>query len=199
VSEARDWDSTYQADDGPPPWDIGRPQPVIASLVEDGLLHGRVLDAGCGTGEHSLLLAEHGAKPYGVDLAPTAVQRAREKARERGVRAEFVTGSILRVTLPDGFDGAIDVGLFHSFGDEERPVYVDVLRRALRSGGVLALMCFSDRQPPGWGPRRVTEGELRDAFADGWTVERLEPAIFAINPLPHAESVDAWLAVLRRR
>ncbi len=44
------WDEAYGAD-ALAPWDIGRPQPAFVRLAEQGLLAGRVLDSGCGTGE----------------------------------------------------------------------------------------------------------------------------------------------------
>ncbi|HKN42760.1 MAG TPA: hypothetical protein VJW23_02465, partial [Propionibacteriaceae bacterium] len=47
-------------DAGPPPWDIGRPQPAFLELADQGLLVGRVLDVGCGTGEHALMAAARG-------------------------------------------------------------------------------------------------------------------------------------------
>src|SRR5262249_27805934 len=46
------WDDAY-ATSTPAAWDIGRPQPAFARLAEQGLLAGRVLDSGCGTGEQT--------------------------------------------------------------------------------------------------------------------------------------------------
>src|SRR5580700_100809 len=87
VMTAMSWDESYTGEQ-PPPWDIGRPQPVFVRLAEQGLLSGRVLDAGCGTGEHVLLAAEHGATdPTGIDLSPTAIEAARAKAAQRGISA----------------------------------------------------------------------------------------------------------------
>ena len=54
---------------GTPPWDIGRPQTVF-QLADDGAIIGRVLDVGCGTGEHALLAASLGLDAVGVDPAP---------------------------------------------------------------------------------------------------------------------------------
>src|SRR5262249_35293231 len=76
-----------------PPWDIGRPQPSLAALA-DGV-RGSVLDVGCGTGEHALLYASHGHDASGVDFVSAAIALAREKARSRGLRANFVVGDAL--------------------------------------------------------------------------------------------------------
>ena len=67
VREAEDFDSVYMQ--GVPPWDIGRSQPAFAELAERGLLAGRVLDAGCGTGEHTLMAAALGREATGFDVA----------------------------------------------------------------------------------------------------------------------------------
>ena len=84
---------------GTPPWDIGRPQPAFLALVEAGLVTGRVLDVGCGTGEHTLLAAGMGLEAVGIDSAPTAIDRARRKAVERGLPARFVLGDALAARL----------------------------------------------------------------------------------------------------
>src|SRR5579872_4824768 len=81
------WDASYR--DGPAPWDIGTPQPAIVRLAAAGAFAGAVLDAGCGTGENALYLAALGLSVLGVDVAETALARARAKAVERGISAEF--------------------------------------------------------------------------------------------------------------
>jgi SAM-dependent methyltransferase len=177
------WDASYTAQ-APPPWDIGRPQPAFARLAEAGLLAGRVLDAGCGTGEHTLLAAAHGADATGVDGARTAIERARAKAAERGISARFEVADVLDLgRLGETFDTVIDSGVFHVFSDEDRPRYVGSLAGVLRDGGLCCLMCFSDRQPGEWGPRRVRADELRAAFSDGWQIVSIEPDVFDINPM----------------
>src|SRR5690349_10257728 len=82
------WDASYE--DGPAPWDLGRPQAAIARLAAEGRFVGPVLDAGCGTGENGLCVAALGVPVLGVDVAATAVARANAAAAERGVDAEFV-------------------------------------------------------------------------------------------------------------
>src|SRR3954471_24584597 len=127
MEERESWDASYQRDSDAP-WDIHRPQPAIQRLADAGLLTGDVLDAGCGTGEHALLAAANGANAYGVDLSPTAIDRARRKAAERGLDARFDDGDVLTMPLPgDAFDVIIDSGLFHVFDDADRARYVDRL------------------------------------------------------------------------
>jgi len=194
-----DWDAGYAAST-PQPWDIGRPQPAFLRLADGGLLAGRVLDAGCGTGEHALLAAARGADAVGVDVSPTAIGRARAKAAERGLSARFEVADALDLgRLGITFDTVIDSGLFHVFGDEERPRYVASLASVLRPGGVCFLMCFSDRQPGDWGPRRVRRDELVAAFSDGWNVTDITADEFAINPVLGIVAVQAWRATIHRR
>jgi SAM-dependent methyltransferase len=198
TTQQPDWDTAYQAAT-PPPWDIGRPQPAFVRLADSGLLGGRVLDAGCGTGEHTLLAAARGADAVGVDVSPRAIARARAKAAERGLTARFEVADALDLgQLGASFDTVIDSGLFHVFDDQARPRYVASLAAVVGPGGRCYLMCFSDRQPGDWGPRRVRQDEITSAFTDGWAVTSIKADTFAVNPIFGATTAQAWLAILRR-
>jgi len=198
TAQPHDWDSAYQPD-SPPPWDIGRPQPAFARLADAGLLSGRLLDAGCGTGEHALLAAARGADALGVDLSSRAIGLARAKAAERDIEARFQAADALDLgQLGTSFDTVIDSGLFHVFDDEARVRYVTSLASVLRSGGSCYLMCFSDRQPGGWGPRRVRQAELRAAFAEGWIIADISADTFTIRTGADTQEAAAWLAAIRR-
>ena len=199
VTTPGSWDEAYSRD-APPPWDIGRPQPVFARLAERGQLAGQVLDAGCGTGENTLLAAARGATAVGVDLSARAIAQARVKAAERGLTARFETGDVLRLDdLGLTFEVIIDSGVFHVFDDEDRVRYVTSLASVLRPGGHCYLMCFSDRQPGEFGPRRVSQDELRAAFSDGWSVASIEAEAFELNQAGFGTpSAQAWLAVIQR-
>jgi SAM-dependent methyltransferase len=196
----RSWDDAY-AMDRPPAWDIGRPQPAFLRLADRGLLAGRLLDSGCGTGEHTLLAAARGAEATGIDVSARAIELARAKAAERGSAARFETGDVLRLgDLGLTFDTVLDSGVFHVFDDEDRVRYVASLAAALRPGGHCYLMCFSDRQPGDAGPRRVSQDELRAAFGDRWAVTSIEAETFEVNrSVFDFTSAQAWLAVIERR
>ena len=189
-----DWEASYA---GAPPWDIGRPQPEFLRLAETGQLRGQVLDVGCGTGEHALMAAEFGFTVTGVDVAPTAIRLAQSKAEGRKLVARFLEWDALELpALGEQFETVLDSGVFHVFNDEDRRRYVESLWAVMIPGGHYHLMCFSDRQPGDWGPRRVTEAEIRESFAEGWQVESLEPARFVITISP--DGAQAWLVAIRR-
>jgi SAM-dependent methyltransferase len=193
-----DWDAADLAST-PPPWDIGRPQPAFVRLAEGGLFSGRLLDAGCGTGEHTLLAATHGADALGVDVSRRAIEQARRKAAERRIAARFEVADALALDqLGATFGTVIDSGLFHVFDDAGRAGYVGSLAAVLRSGGCCYLMCFSDRQPGDWGPRRVRQDEIMTAFSDGWAVVDIVADAFEINPGLGTPTAQAWRATIRR-
>ncbi len=180
-----------------PPWDIGRPQPAFARLAASGALHGRVLDVGCGTGEHALMAAAAGCDAVGVDIAPTAIRLAERKAEARGLSARFVVGDARDLaSLGDAFDGVLDCGLFHVFDDVDRTPFVASLAGAMRSGGRYFMLCFSDEEPGDWGPRRIAQHEIRQAFASGWHIDAIEPTEIEITIRP--EPVRSWLASITR-
>lgn len=190
-----DFDASYT---GTPPWDIGRPQPAFLELAQAGAFHGQVLDVGCGSGEHALLAADLGLQATGIDAAPAAIAIAQGKARERGLPARFLVWDARRLAaLNEQFDTVLDCGLFHVFGDDDRPRFVDALRAAIRPGGRYFMLCFSDRQPGHLGPRRVSKDEIRASFDHGWQVDSIEPATFELT-IDRGGAL-AWLAAITRR
>lgn len=199
VRTAEDFDTSFfdAAYQGTPLWDVGHPQPALAELAEAGAFRGRVLDAGCGTGELTLLAASLGLPATGVDASARAIEIARRKAAERGLTARFAVHDALDLnSLGEQFDTVVDSALFHVFDDDARPRYEAGLRQVLPAGGRLFLLCFSDRQPPGFGPRRVTQDEIRAVFGAGWRVDAIEPAVLDVTGF--TGGAQGWLASLTR-
>jgi SAM-dependent methyltransferase len=191
------WDASYH--DGPAPWDIGRPQPAIVRLAAEGGFTGSVLDAGCGTGENALHIAALGLPVLGVDVAETALAMARQKAAERGIEAEFAVADAFALDrLGRRFDTVLDVGLFHSLDEEERPRYVASLAAVTEHGGAVHVLCFSD-QGPDAGPHPVGRDDLRAPFeaGDRWKVRSIEPD--RVHTRFHGvDGAPAWLATIER-
>ncbi|AFM16336.1 SAM-dependent methyltransferase, tRNA(uracil-5)-methyltransferase [Mycolicibacterium chubuense NBB4] len=190
-----------------PPWVIGEPQPVIVELERSGRISGRVLDIGCGTGEHTILLSSAGHDVLGVDGAPTAVEQARRNAAAQGVDARFEVADALRLAASPTYDTIIDSALFHIFDDADRATYVSSLRAATHPGSIVYILALSDAGR-GFGPQ-VSENTIRAAFAEGWQLESLTSVTYRgmVTEL-NAEGLDlqigtrvdepAWLARIRR-
>ena len=189
-----DFDSSYE---GTPPWDIGPPQPAFLALARSGALTGRVLDVGCGTGEHALMAAKLGLDATGIDFSPRAIRLAEQKAQERGLDARFFVADALELeSSSDKYDTVLDCGLFHVFDDRDRARFVKSLTATVEADGRYFMLCFSDQQPGDWGPRRVSRAEIQSSFTDGWRIDSIEKSLIEITIDP--EGACAWLAVIAR-
>jgi cyclopropane fatty-acyl-phospholipid synthase-like methyltransferase len=189
------FDSAYR---GRPPWDIGRPQMEFVELVRRGEMTGSVLDIGCGTGENALFFAGEGYDVWGIDSVPLAIQKAKEKAEKRGLPVHFLVMDIRDLSRLDlKFDTVTDSGFFHTLSDEDRTVFVDNLAAILSPGGKYFMLCFSELEPGGYGPRRITQTEIRDSFREGWSVNYIRPAVFESHT--RAGGSRAWFVSVSRK
>jgi SAM-dependent methyltransferase len=183
-SEVMDWDSVYRQQgvfEGPPPWNIGEPQPELAELIAAGKVRSDVLDAGCGVAELSLALAAQGYTVVGIDLTPTAVAAANRAAAERGLdNAGFVQADITAFTGYDGrFNTIIDSTLFHSLPVEGRDGYLASVYRAAAPGARFFVLVFAKGAfPEEWEtkPNEVDEHELRAAVSRYFEIDEIRPA-----------------------
>jgi SAM-dependent methyltransferase len=191
TSDVMDWDDAYQQQgpfEGPPPWNIGEPQPELAALIEAGKVRSDVLDAGCGYAELSLALATDGYTVVGIELTPTAVAAATKAAQDRGLTtATFVQDDISSFTGFDSrFNTVIDSTLFHSLPVEGRDGYLQSVHRAAAPGASFYILVFAKGAfPPEaeYGPNTVTEDELREAVAKHWEIDEIRPAFIHSNAM----------------
>lgn len=84
------WEQRYAG--AAPIWS-GRVNETLAEVVGD-LAPGSSLDLGCGEGGDVLWLAQHGWRASGIDLSVTAIGRARARAKDLGLSAEFVAADL---------------------------------------------------------------------------------------------------------
>jgi ubiquinone/menaquinone biosynthesis C-methylase UbiE len=160
--------------EGIPPWQIDRPQPEVIRLIEQGKFESPVLDLGCGTGDNAIELARHGLVVKGLDAVPEALERARKKTEQAGLKQlpEFVLGDALRLA-ESGLKArtVLDCALFHTFSDEERKEYIRGLEAVMSPGGRLHILSFSELETRQPGPRRLSLSEITGSFGTGWRVE----------------------------
>ena len=138
------WEEHYRAK--PRVWS-GR---VNTRLVEiaGGLPAGRVLDLGCGEGADAIWLAEQGWNVLGVDVSPTALERARADADAAGVgdRIELVQLD-LGSGFPAGVFDLISAQFLHSQVAMDRPAILRAALHALAPGGSLLIVDHAEGPP----------------------------------------------------
>ncbi len=194
-TELPNWEEIYARG---PRWDIGRPQPAFLALAASGAISGRVLDVGCGTGEHVLMCAAIGLEATGVDIAGAAIDAAERKAHERGLNARFLRHDVRRLAeLEESFDTVLDSGLLvHVLNDEQdRLAYLQGLRAVVPSGGRYFVLCFRGPQSES-GPRHLVREDVTDCFTEGWRVDSIEEA--TLDSLSDEDGIPAWLVALTR-
>lgn len=194
--------STFdQAYTARPPWDIDGPQPSFARLLDSGLVTGRVLDLGCGTGESALHYASRGLDVTGLDASAVAIHRAHDKARQRGLSIRFIHADALQLAeLGETFDTVTDSGLLHVLSDQHMTQLIAGVHAVLRPGGHYWLLCFSEHAT-GNGPRKLTKQRIATLFEHGWTIQTIEPAHFhTLSGRGHDQDTAAgWLAHVQRQ
>src|ERR1700760_4010738 len=188
-----------------PPWDTKAPKENVISWVDAGWVHGDVLDIGCGLGDNAIYLAKNGYTVTGLDISPTALVTAEQRAKDAGADVTFAVADSTRL---DGhthaFDPVIDSGLFHSLDGDGRRSYAAAVHRATRPGATLLLSCFSDANLVGqqWPRPAVSEQTLRDVLGGaGWDIVSLEAATVrgSLDGGPHADMAFWYLRAQRRQ
>jgi cyclopropane fatty-acyl-phospholipid synthase-like methyltransferase len=156
---------------GTPPWD-GHPLPErLLELIEgpSALPPGKALDAGCGTGDTSIYLAQHGWDVTAFDFVHVALKRARAKAAAAGVSIRAMQADVTRVTAPEigaAFQLIVDNGLLHRLSDEARDAYVRLVGTVAASQATLLLAGFAEKERR--GPRGIGRAEIERRFAADW-------------------------------
>lgn len=166
-----------------------------AALRERGAASGAFLDLGTGPGTQAIQLAKRGFTVTGVDLAESAI----EKAKALSAEVRWLQDDILRSRLEEVFDFVFDRGCFHVLDPADRPAYVAHLKRLVRPGGTVFLKCFSVDQPmdpAGRGPKRFSHQDIRSIFGADFEIERIQDTVYqgTLETFP-----KALFAVMSRR
>jgi SAM-dependent methyltransferase len=187
-----------------PPWDTKVPKENVVGWQTAGLIHGEVLDIGCGLGDNAVYLAKQGHEVIGLDISPTALITAERRARDAGVSIRF---AVADATKLDGYTAAfetvIDSGMYHCLDDDGKHAYAAALHRATRPGATLLLSCFSDANPQeaeGLRPPMVSEETLRETLGGaGWNITSLEPATVRLTLGDTEVEMARWNVAAQRQ
>ena len=162
---------------GQPKWDTGISPPELLDFIQK---HGpgRAIDIGCGTGTNVITLARAGWQVTGVDFAPRAIQLAKRKVKDAGVRAELIVNDATKLKGISGpYDFALDIGCFHGIPKDGQTKYLKQLDRILVTNGFWLMYGFfkPDMQHAGPGlveadmnliSSQLTLVSRRDGFDD---------------------------------
>jgi len=186
----QDWEALYREQDVEKmPWFALELDPDFSGALKNLKIgSGQVLDLGTGPGTQAIALAGLGFDVVASDISESALRKAEVRAKQAGRVIHFVKDDILATRLPGSFAAVFDRGIFHVFPPAKRKTYVRNVCGLLAKGGLLFLKCFSDREPAGEGPYRISEAEIRSAFSPDLQVLAVRASFFTgvRQPHPHA-------------
>jgi SAM-dependent methyltransferase len=160
---------------------------------------GRALDLGCGSGVHSVSLAERGWEVTGVDQVGRALSRARRLADQRGARVRFVQGDVTRLDplkVGTEFDLLLDVGCFHGLSPAHQLAMGRSVASVAAADATLLMLAFRPGTTPRPLPRGADAALIEKAFP-GWSVLETQPATTAGMPAPLRKAAPTWYRVSR--
>lgn len=192
------WDSPYRQE-RLPGWDVGRPCSHLVKAVEDETFRpGRAIVLGCGSGTNAIYLAGKGFEVTGVDVAPSALAIAQQKARKAGVTVRWLVADAVALPELEAFDLVFDRGCYHHICQYDSPGYVDALRRLSRGGTRALILAGSPADGRSGGPPRVKEETIRNDFSTLFDFQWLRDVRFDSRN-PDAKGPSAWSIHLRRK
>jgi SAM-dependent methyltransferase len=158
------------------PWDGHPLAQRLRDLIEGSsdtspLTAGSALEVGCGTGDCSIYLAQHGWKVTGVDFVAKALDKARAKAVAADVSVNFVQADVTHLSqagIGADFQLIVDNGCLHNMSDGDRDAYVREVSAVAGPDARLLIVAFV---PGGrFGVRGIESAEMEQRFAPAWTL-----------------------------
>lgn len=199
MSLVKHWDRQYQQ--GDPIWDSDRPTSELKRVVlGDRIVPCRAIELGCGTGTNAVWLAQQGFTVTAIDVSPSAVERARERAEKAGVSVCFLAGDLRDADQLGGpYDFFVDCGCYGAVQLGDRAGYLDAVARLTRPGAMGLVLTGNDREPEDEeGPPVLSEEQLRRDFGRLFEVLRLRAFRFDAHQ-GNGKEYLGWSCLLRRR
>jgi methyl halide transferase len=168
-----DWEARYQT--GDTPWEKGAPHPALVDFLKTQPLDGKILVSGCGLGHDVRALARPGNEVLGIDIAPSAIERARSFPAAAGEAYRLTDLFDLPAELRGAFDWVFEHTCFCAIDPSMRPAYVHAVAGALKPDGHLLAVFYLN---PGVGgdddgpPFGVTTDELDALFSPRFKLVR---------------------------
>jgi cyclopropane fatty-acyl-phospholipid synthase-like methyltransferase len=133
---------------------------------------GSALSIADGEGRNGVWLAEHGLDVLAVDFSPTALEKSRALAAERGVSLRTEVADVTTWRWPAAAYDVVVAIFVQVVFPTERTVFFANLKRALKQGGLLLMQGYRTEQlkyrtgGPPEAERLYTRALLQEAFGD---------------------------------
>ena len=158
------------------PWEGHPLAQALRDLIEGAddrpaLPPGSALDVGCGTGDASIYLAQHGWKVTAVDYVAKPLEKARAKARSAGVSVDFLRADVTQLSQAGvGTDSTliVDNGCLHNMTGVDRDAYVREVSALAAPDAHLFIVAFIAGGR--LGVPGVDHAEMTQRFAPDWTL-----------------------------
>ncbi len=178
--EIRFFHDRYLNEDAP--WDSGRPDKNLREIMHSIRQPVKnCLEIGCGTGDNAIFLAQRGIDVTATDIVEIALDRAREKAKKKGVSINFLLKDIMEQDIPGRpFDLVFDRGCFHHFRtDEARSRFVKRTYSHLTPEGMwISLIGNADEKTNAPGPPRLSALQIVTAVEPFFEILLLKSSRF---------------------
>jgi cyclopropane fatty-acyl-phospholipid synthase-like methyltransferase len=181
------WNRFYEDRAKPCPFFTTHPDESLVTWIrENHMPPGRALELGCGNGRNAVFLAQHGFSVDAVDYSQTAIDWARQRVQEAGVRVNVLHCSVFDLDpTPNTYDFVYDSGCFHHIAPHRRSQYVRLVSTALRPKAWFGMTCFRPEGGSGYSDEEVyehrslggglgyTEERLREIWSQGLVVHSI--------------------------
>ena len=180
------WEQRYRS--GTTPWDFGGVPSRVTRYLESHHHGGEALIPGCGNGHEIEAFADAGFNVTAIDLAPTAVARARQNLpptlAERVLLGDFFTHDF----SPAPFDLVYERTFLCALPPEQRSAYVRRMARLLKPGGTLVGF-FVLGEECGGPPYYLNAGDDRRLFGHDFVLVNEERVA---EPFPLFGDAERW-------
>jgi len=198
------WDSAYH-NDKRPGWDTGRTATELKKLIDEKRedpdrtpFGDKALVIGCGTGTNAIYLAKEGFVTTGLDLAPTALSRAAEKAKKADVEVNWTLADATAPPEMGTFDFIFDRGCYHGVRRSNAKGYVESVKQLTHPGSRILILAGNANEEKHYGPPRVKEEDIRADFEKDFEIESLSETRFDSSNTT-AKGPLAWAILLKRK
>ena len=169
IATAEFWERRYA--EGGHIWSGSANETVVAIVGE--MTGGSALDVACGEGADTIWMALHGWEATGIDVSPTAIERARAAAEAAGADAVFVAADLSTWEATDRYD-LVTASFLHSPAAVDRLSALRSAARRVTPGGRLLLV--SHAGPPSWAPPGHGDGHAFSSAEEDLASLALDPS-----------------------